>query len=305
VTALNRYGVGDGWAEFLAHTQPANIDIAGVQLAYVDVPGPGSGPPLVLLHGIGNTWRFWTSHLIDPPATPSRLVAFDLPGFGASSTPEEGISARLTGHLIASACDVLAINRAVFVGHSMGALGALSIAADHPDLAAGAVAIAPALQDILRFHTQPTSILGRPILAAKYGGLLLAALRPIPQAATNLAATSAVVRRVAFGMFVRYPHLIPADVVRACAIGTGAPGVRQILATASQFDYRTALDRIAAPVLAINGTHDRLSTLDAVDRIFSRREDTTVVVLDDTGHWPMIERPTVVNQAIDDWLTVL
>lgn len=301
----NTYGPGVGWADFLDRTRSAKVDVGDTQLAYVEVGGPGDGPPLVLLHGIGNTWRFWTGHLVNPPTSSSRIVAFDLPGFGDSSTSDEAVTATLTGHLIASACDILSIDRAVFVGHSMGALGALSIAADHPDLTLGVVAIAPALQDLLQFHARPVTALGHPILAAKYAGLLVAALLPLPRRVAELVAASTGLRRAALAAFVRYPDLLPADAVLACAVGTGAPGVVQILATAGKFDLPSVLDRVSASMLVINGTHDGLSTPDAVQRLFGRRHDTSVVMLEDTGHWPMVERPTAVNKAIDGWLAAL
>ena len=45
----------------------------------------GTGPPLVLLHGIGSRWQIWEP-LLDPLAGHHDVIALDLPGFGASAT---------------------------------------------------------------------------------------------------------------------------------------------------------------------------------------------------------------------------
>ena len=49
----------------------------------------GTGPPLVLIHGIGSHWQMWQPVLsrLEPERD---VIAFDLPGFGASPMPPPG-----------------------------------------------------------------------------------------------------------------------------------------------------------------------------------------------------------------------
>ncbi|HEU0243410.1 MAG TPA: alpha/beta fold hydrolase [Candidatus Limnocylindrales bacterium] len=91
----------------------------------------GTGPPLVLLHGLAGSARWWSRNV--PALSRSfRLVTIDLPGFGASPRGQrldlEGIVEQLAGTL-----DGLGIERASLVGHSMGGLIAGGMAADRPD----------------------------------------------------------------------------------------------------------------------------------------------------------------------------
>ena len=51
----------------------------------------GSGPPLVLIHGIGSRWQVWDPVLTRLQAERD-VIALDLPGFGASPMPPPGTS---------------------------------------------------------------------------------------------------------------------------------------------------------------------------------------------------------------------
>ena len=55
-------------------------DVDGLRLNVVE---EGSGPPLILLHPLGGSWRAWEAHL-DDLGRHFRCLAVDLPGFGAS-----------------------------------------------------------------------------------------------------------------------------------------------------------------------------------------------------------------------------
>ncbi len=50
----------------------------------------GTGPALVLLHGIGHRWQAWTP-VLDLLAARYTVYALDLPGFGASPLPAGGL----------------------------------------------------------------------------------------------------------------------------------------------------------------------------------------------------------------------
>jgi hypothetical protein len=79
------YGVPDepDWRtlDWREHLRTARID--GRRVNYVDV---GEGDPLVLVHGIAGNWQNWLEN-IPRLARERRVVALDLPGFGASEDP--------------------------------------------------------------------------------------------------------------------------------------------------------------------------------------------------------------------------
>lgn len=91
----------------------------------------GEGPPLVLLHGLAGSARWWSKNI---PALAEEfcVIAMDLPGFG-DSHPGSGFDLHEAAGEVVEALDRLDIDRASVVGHSMGALVASGMAADFPD----------------------------------------------------------------------------------------------------------------------------------------------------------------------------
>lgn len=96
----------------------------------------GSGPPVVLLHGIGRTGQIWEVVVKELQAQPCRIMAFDLLGFGESPRPEWPMYNvdDHAGAVIASLERLRLGQPVVLVGHSMGCLVAVQVARRRPDL---------------------------------------------------------------------------------------------------------------------------------------------------------------------------
>jgi pimeloyl-ACP methyl ester carboxylesterase len=91
----------------------------------------GAGPPLILLHGLAGSARWWTRNI--PALSRSyRVIAIDLPGFGTSPRGHRFVLDEVAEQLAAT-LDRLGIERACVIGHSMGGLIAGGLAADYPD----------------------------------------------------------------------------------------------------------------------------------------------------------------------------
>jgi pimeloyl-ACP methyl ester carboxylesterase len=91
----------------------------------------GTGPPLILLHGLAGSARWWTRNV--PALSRSfRVLAIDLPGFGTSPRGQRLILDEAAG-VVAATMDRLGIERASVIGHSMGGLIAGGLAADQPE----------------------------------------------------------------------------------------------------------------------------------------------------------------------------
>jgi pimeloyl-ACP methyl ester carboxylesterase len=104
----------------------------------------GTGPALVLLHGIGSQSGSWLRQL-DALGARFRVLAWDAPGYGESDPlPAAAPSADDYAVSLAAFLDALGVRRAVLVGSSLGALVAGAFAARSPQRADGLVLLNPA-----------------------------------------------------------------------------------------------------------------------------------------------------------------
>jgi pimeloyl-ACP methyl ester carboxylesterase len=99
------------------------------------VERPGKGEPMFLLHGIWGTWRSWLPLLQAPTNGPlvRPLIALDLRGHGFSDKPQTGYTLSDYAADVVALFDSLGIEQATVIGHSLGSLVSLEIAATNAD----------------------------------------------------------------------------------------------------------------------------------------------------------------------------
>ena len=104
----------------------------------------GSGPTLVLVHGLGAQLRNFTYALVEPLAANFRVICVDRPGCGYSTRPAQ-VSASLPGQAatIAKLLEALGLEKPIIVGHSYGGAVALALALNHSESIGGLALIAP------------------------------------------------------------------------------------------------------------------------------------------------------------------
>jgi pimeloyl-ACP methyl ester carboxylesterase len=132
---------GAFWHELLTRYPPEVRDTEG---GGVSLRCAGSGPDVVLLHGIGSGSGSWV-HQLDGLADRYSVTAWDAPGYGdsdpvASDAPDaDDYAARL-----AALVDALMLDRFLLVGHSLGALIGARFAARYPGRLRGLILADPA-----------------------------------------------------------------------------------------------------------------------------------------------------------------
>ncbi|MGP0014312.1 alpha/beta fold hydrolase [Pseudomonas sp.] len=117
------------------------IEVGGEWIHYVD---EGSGPALVMIHGLSGCGRNLTYALSPRLREEFRVISLDRPGSGYSSRrPGAGVDIPAQAALIAEFIGKLDLDRPLVLGHSLGGALALSLALNHPQSVCGLVLVAP------------------------------------------------------------------------------------------------------------------------------------------------------------------
>jgi pimeloyl-ACP methyl ester carboxylesterase len=140
------------------HSQVITVD-EDVKLEVLD--WGGSGRPLVLLTGLGNT-----AHVFDrfaPKLTDQyHVYGITRRGFGASSTPPSGYSAARLADDVLEVIDSLKLDRPVLVGHSVAGQELSSIGSRHPEKVAALVYLEAAYPYAFHDPTQACALPSTP-----------------------------------------------------------------------------------------------------------------------------------------------
>ncbi len=100
-------------------------------------------------------------------------------------------------------------------------------------------------------------------------------------------------------MLVRYPERLSPALTYELARGTGKPGFIPALKALLNHSYRDQLSRIEMPVLVVWGRHDMLVPRgDAREYVELIGPNARREMFEDTGHLPMIERPSRFNRLV-------
>jgi pimeloyl-ACP methyl ester carboxylesterase len=248
----------------------------------------GDGPPLVWIHGLGGIWQNW---LLNIPAfmETHRCLALDLPGFGQSELPAGELSIRGFAHTVDRVCDLLEVEDPVVIGNSMGGFTGAELAVSFPTRVSKLVLVAAA--------GLSTEYLSRePLLAAARAFAALTArtgLRGAPVVKRRR------LRRFALQLVVRYPERLSVPLATELVAGANAPGFIRAFDALMGYSFRDKLERIEVPVLIVWGRNDMLVPVEDAEMFEHLIGDNArSVIFDDTGHLPMLERPSRFNELL-------
>jgi pimeloyl-ACP methyl ester carboxylesterase len=280
-------GDDDSWAAVDWPALTWSVDLPGGTVTYVDTGGEGR-PALVFIHGLGGRWQNWLLNMPPFMAT-HRVVALDLPGFGASPMPEEQITMRGYGQVVDDLCEVLGIDCPVVVGNSMGGLVGAELAVSFPTRVRRLVLVSAAGVSVEHRRREPL-LTGARLLAAH--STRIASYRESVVRRPRL-------RRLGLQSVVRYPERLSAELTWGLVQGTGRPGFVPALEALLGYSLRSRLGAIEVPTLIVWGRDDRVVPVsDAADYEAMIGENARTVIFEGTGHLPMVERPTRFNALL-------
>jgi pimeloyl-ACP methyl ester carboxylesterase len=267
-------------------------DVDGIKLHYL---AAGHGPAVILLHGYTQTSLMWRP-LIPQLAEKFTVIAPDLPGIGDSDIPKDGLDMKTAAIRIHALAKWLGIEKARVVGHDIGLMVAYAYAAQFPAEVEKLVVMDAFLPGVagwedvydnpsmwhFRFNgpTPEALVRGREKTYFEYFWNDLAADKthsvPAADRATYIAAYARPGRMHAgWAYFAAWPQ------------------------TAKDFAL-LAQTKLTMPVLSIAGEKASAGALGPQMKLVAT--DVTVIVLKDTGHWVMEERPKETMQAVLNFL---
>ena len=282
----------------------------------IDAGGPvfvadfgGSGPPMVLLHGLGGSHLNWMS--VGPSlAREYHVLAPDLPGFGR--TPSAGRQASIAANtrVLETIVTRVGEGRAFLMGNSMGGLISLGLAATRADLLSALVLVDAALpipRDVeLRLNPVTLRFL-LAYLAPRVGeyffGRLAGSLGAEGLVRTTLERCTVDISRLDPLMVAAMIDLERERMTQPDwhdAVLQGSRSIVQALLIPSRLEHWIQL--VATPTLLLHGREDRVMTVRAARAAADLRPDWEYVELADVGHVPMMEMPEEFLAATGDWL---
>jgi pimeloyl-ACP methyl ester carboxylesterase len=247
----------------------------------------------VLVHGLGGQWQNWLEN-IPRLAEERRVLALDLPGFGLTPEPADGeISISGYGRYVNAFCDRLGLGEVNVVGNSMGGFIAAEVAIQFPDRVSRLVLVSAA-------GISSADALQAPILTI---GRLASAVATNSAARHRRLAARPISRHAALALVARHPRLLAPDLAyEGFFKGTGKPGFVDALRASLEYDFRDRLPDIRQPTLIVWGENDSIIPVKDAAEFERLIPDSRKVVMADTGHISMAERPGAFNELMMDFL---
>lgn len=233
----------------------------------------GDGPiALVFVHGWCCDRSYWENQ-VDFFSPDHTVVTLDLPGHGESGMDRPGWPLDAFASDVQAVVEGLDLPRVVLVGHSMGGPIVLDAARLIPERVLGVVAV-DTLQDAEWELTSEQTARALAEFEADFAGTCDSLVRGyffLPDSDPDL------VDRVASGMCDAQPEV-------ALTIW------KQFL----EWDFPKLMSAVDLPLRCINATYEETKV--EVNRKYAR--DYEVLLIEDTGHFPMLERPDEFNRLL-------
>ena len=250
--------------------------VNGLELAFERA---GEGPPLVLVHGLLCDGRAWRPQLAGL-AGELTVVAWDEPGAGRSSEPQEPFELADYADALAGLIEGLGLGPAAVAGMSWGGIVAQELYRRRPELVAGL------------------------ILADTYAGWAgsLTAEACVARLASCLSQSTMPAEEVVEQWM---PGLLSArapdgviDELASILSGFQPAAFRLAARAAAGADTRDLLGRIEAPTLLLWGEHDARSPLAVGERMRDAIPGARLSVIADAGHMSNLEQPAGFNEEV-------
>jgi 3-oxoadipate enol-lactonase len=243
--------------------------VSGARLHFTDA---GTGPAVVLVHAIGCDLRMWDDLAPELAGIGMRVIRVDVRGHGASPVPERPYSLDGLAGDVASVLDRCGVDRAHWVGLSMGGMIGQAYALAHGDRLGKLV---------LANTTSSYGADGRKMWEARARAVEDGGMAAI----TDLAMTRY------FSEEFRASHGAVVERVRGRFLETNPRGYIGCCDAIRDLDYTASLPRIAARTLVIAGEKDVGTPPSMSEEIAQRIPNAKLAIIPGAAHLSAVEKP--------------
>jgi pimeloyl-ACP methyl ester carboxylesterase len=254
----------------------------------------GSGPAIVLLHGVtlqAGIWAYQLRSLADE----HRVIALDQRGHGRSVPGSLGITIEAMAGDLADVLESLDLTSALIVGHSMGSMVALTLAVERPDVLAERVAGIAIVAGTAGLRLPLPGVAWLAGVAGAFGerGLSILERREIPTLPAG--DLGYIVTRYAFGTAPKKAYVdLTLEIVREME----AASLAAIMPDVISFDVWGRLGHVELPMLVAVGSRDRLTPPSHARRLHQAIASSRLLMLDEAGHMLMLERHAALDREL-------
>ncbi len=268
--------------------------VHGYLRAYIHA---GSGPALLLLHGIGDNADSWLDVLPDL-ARDHTVIAPDLLGHGHSDKPRADYSIAAYANGMRDLLTILGVERVTVVGHSLGGGVAAQFAYQFPErcerlVLVGSGGVGRSVTPLLRLAASPVADVVLPLLRSPFVDLAAAGLAEgLRRSHLDLGRDADDLRRVLTGL--------PNAAARQAFVRT----LRSVV------DWRgqvvTMLDRSylaeQMPSLLVWGAHDPIIPVAHAHKAHRALPGSRLEIFEEAGHFPHRADPQRFTAALRSFL---
>ncbi len=260
----------------------------------------GDTTPIVFLHGFGAALTQWRHNLV-PLSQENHVYALDLLGFGASEKASTRFNVNLWVEQVRDFCQTFVGRPVVLVGHSLGALVALTAAVNYPELVKDLVLITlPASrQELLPKWLQPIV----QTIESVVGSLLIKPLFPLVSRPGFV--RSALKKGVYTDLDYVTEELVMSFLVPIQDKGA-ARTLQKLTQSRTQTDFclntHDLLPQLQIPVLLLWGELDRVIPVQWGRELNDYYTHLKMVEISQAGHCPYDEAADQVNREILTWI---
>ena len=267
------------------------ISVWGLNIRYVEA---GDGPVVLLLHGLADSLLSWYCNIDALADAGYRVIAPDLPGSGGSDKPDHlEYDPDSAADFVYDFTQELHVERFSLVGSSAGGLISGLFALEHPEM------------------VEKMALVGSGGFGRRVSWLLRAVLVPVlgdivyqPWVNEKMGITKRLFHRpppILDELLLQMNHMRQLPGARAAVLR----GIRSSITLRGVRKAAYILDRLKSsdvPLMTVWGAEDRIIPVQHAEDVRRELPGSIVEVIPECGHWPQMEKPSVFNPMLIDFL---